>query len=82
MLSHGRRRITAFRRIQRILREANGAHADNSRFHRPPRATAGQLTASLTRNDSAALLLTFDFQSDVDELVFLAADEFALAGPV
>ena len=27
-------------------------------------------------------LLAFDFQRDVDQLVFLAADEFALTGPV
>ena len=27
-------------------------------------------------------LLALDLQRDVDELVFLAADEFALAGPV
>ena len=31
---------------------------------------------------SAAALLAFDLQSDVDELVFLTADELALTGPV
>ncbi len=36
----------------------------------------------LMRYRSAILLLTLDFQSDVDELVFLAADELALTGPV
>ena len=36
----------------------------------------------LGRYRGGAFLLAFDFQSDVDELVFLAADELALTGPV
>ena len=36
----------------------------------------------LTRHCAARGLLALDLQRDVDELVFLAADEFALAGPV
>jgi hypothetical protein len=36
----------------------------------------------LTRDRGATFLLAFDFQGDVDELIFLAADELALTGPV
>ena len=36
----------------------------------------------LTRGGGTAFLLALDLQRDVDELVFLAADELALTGPV
>lgn len=41
-----------------------------------------KLTAPLVRYCSATFLLPFDLQGDVDELVLLAADKLALAGPV
>lgn len=34
------------------------------------------------RYGRTAIQLAFDFQRDVDELVFLATDELALTGPV
>src|SRR5579875_796002 len=37
---------------------------------------------SSVRDDLTLLLFALDFQRDVDELVFLAADEFELAGPL
>src|SRR5579884_235642 len=46
------------------------------------RSEERQAALSSVRDDLPLLLLTLDFQRDVDQLVFLPADEFALTSPI